>query len=328
MELIYLDGRSRFNGVHPPVRSHQELDYTPFLETHEAVRFAQLQSTRGVPPMVPEMPDIMFLYQHASRERLQTDVRTAPMLILNELTDHNDNFDERELLDRKLGRCYFPFAKLVYVVKNLRKNVPRITKTKAGVFTFDLEEINPPPFFLPDSLTPYGPEPGVREIDNLPEYIQLLTASSATSQELLLHASHLSDDEDQTIISQVKATVLSKQHEYHSQLDPEYKDNAYVYPHQTNTVEKLGKEMMSRAVVLDMFVGGQFVDTTDLQGKLEHIVEWILNYSDLYNRKRIEVLNELRGGEYTLFPSLNGIVDEYASGPMAYTTTTTEEKKE
>jgi hypothetical protein len=293
--------------------------YSSYLQTLDALIVAEIQANDPADPNLKGW-NLRSLVEQMQMRRSRSNVRVAPMLILSEITSNRIGEISRRYPSQELGNAFFPFAKLIYVVKHEKKETSQATDR---IFTFDVPDMNPA-YFEPTSH--YNWEGTIYKND-LNGYIQRLAFSSPTA--LIVPESVVDNTDRNEIVSRKKSSIIQKQQQqYRPQMDEEYRDNAYVYPHQAETAEKVGMELISRAVVLDMCVGGEFVASDDLQGQLEHIVEWIMNYSEMINRLRLDTLNQLRSGEYTLFPSLNGIVDEYANGPMTYTTTTTRTEEE
>jgi hypothetical protein len=93
-------------------------------------------------------------------------------------------------------------------------------------------------------------------------------------------------------------------------MDPEFKDDPYVYAHAANSVARCGIELAARSVELDMDIDGDFVDSDRHHAVIEHLVEWIMRFSDINDRRRIKVLD--RDGPYPMV--LNRLINQYASG--------------
>jgi hypothetical protein len=240
-----------------------------------------------------------------------TETHTAPLLILTDSGISSSKGVDGLHSVGPLG--FFPFAKLVVfnryrfvryrTVQQLQEEGP-FTDTPFGLEGSDTQAI----------LHPFGGGGGgdaaAYHFFPVAEYVRRLFAESRNGSVVSPDGKFEMEsvEEDQEINKlRVQSWIA---------MDPRHRDNLDVYPNAPDTAERMGKELLARAVFLDTApVLGMFAETLRYPYELGRLVDWVIRYTDIVDRQRVAVVDaEAYGG--TLPWGLPEMISEYAAGPM------------
>jgi hypothetical protein len=230
--------------------------------------------------------------------------RTAPVLVLTESSPpDNEQLPIHTEVESLAGYAWFPFAKLLYIHPN------RTLRSMGDVRAFSIrfhgvqEEIDEPTL------------QSTREFLDPVDYIARLASESPR----VTSTSDIdSESSEQKELEIDKKRIREQRLRHQEQMDPQYKDDPYVYAHAPNTLTRLAIETSARSVELNMDTGGHFMDDDDVSKGIEHLVQWVLKYSAIHDRKRNRVIDDQAYGGALPF-GLPAIIGDYAAGAHDYT---------